>query len=114
MCIGEQPLWCGVVEFDWSFKHRAAEPVVTNNGDTIQCTIQITLSTRLHSIYHEESARYLDIPLQDHLRNHPPPSEAPFSWAPLYVNYLSSVILMKTRQLVYRNMGRRIISRIFN
>ncbi|KAJ4366085.1 hypothetical protein N0V95_000312 [Ascochyta clinopodiicola] len=43
----------------------------------------MTLVTRLTSEYHKYNHWFEDAALQDHLRKPPPPSEAPFPWAPL-------------------------------
>ncbi|KAF9697520.1 hypothetical protein EKO04_004169 [Ascochyta lentis] len=78
-CGENQRSWIAV-EFNWSF---STEPVRADTG-TWTIAIQIILTTRLTSEYHKYNHWFEGAALQDHLRNPPPPSEAPFPWAPLH------------------------------
>jgi hypothetical protein len=44
----------------------------------------MTLTTRIAPFYHDENPWLTGAALQDHLQNRPPPSKAPFPWAPLH------------------------------
>ncbi|KAF1959123.1 hypothetical protein CC80DRAFT_490098 [Byssothecium circinans] len=81
LCGENQRVWIAV-EFNWSFNNQA-RPVMANS-DTWKFTIQMTLTTRLNPIYHTRNPWLTGEALQDHLRNPPPPSKAPFPWAPLH------------------------------
>ena len=49
----------------------------------------MTFTTRLDSLYHERSPWLAGAALRDHVQNPPPPSKAPFRWAPLYSSAFS-------------------------
>lgn len=70
------PITCGL---KWSF---STEPVRAESG-TWTIAIEMTLLTRLSPNYHHDNFWFKGAALQDHLENPPPPSEAPFGWAPL-------------------------------
>jgi hypothetical protein len=78
-CGENQREWIAV-EFNWSF---TAGPVMADNG-TWKFTIQMTLTTRLVPIYHAQNPWLTGGALEDNLQNPPPPSKAPFPWAPLH------------------------------
>ena len=51
---------------------------------TWQYTVQITYSTRIARQYHKRNPWLKDTALEQHLQNLPPPTDAPFRWAPLH------------------------------
>ncbi|CAI6316968.1 unnamed protein product [Periconia digitata] len=81
-CDGEQRSYLAV-EFSWSFKNEPSEPR-TVQKNIFKANIEITLSPRMHSMYHKSAYWLKGAALQEHLQNPPPPSEAPFPWAPVH------------------------------
>jgi hypothetical protein len=68
------------IELSWSF---VSAPVKVDNN-TWKLNIEITFGTRLAPQYHlNECFGFSEEDLKSHLQNPPPPSEAPFQWAPL-------------------------------
>ncbi|KAH6642136.1 hypothetical protein C7974DRAFT_468559 [Boeremia exigua] len=78
-CGENQRSWISS-EFNWVL---LTEPVRADTG-IWTFTIEMTLTTRFSSEYHETNHWFKGAALQDYLQKPPPPSEAPFSWAPLY------------------------------
>jgi hypothetical protein len=74
-----QNLWFSL-EFNWLF---TAAPVLLDKT-TWRFNIQMTLTTRIAPVDSDRSQWLKGAALQDHHQNPPPPSEAPFRWAPLH------------------------------
>jgi hypothetical protein len=67
------------LELSWSF----VSPPAKVKDNTWKFSIEMTFGTRLAPHYHERGFWFQGEELKNHLRNPPPPSEAPFRWAPL-------------------------------
>jgi hypothetical protein len=78
-CGENQRAWFSL-ETNWLF---TAAPVMVDET-TWKFNIEMTLTTRISSLWHGRSPWLEGEALQDHLQNPPPASEAPFPWAPLH------------------------------
>ncbi|KAH6618914.1 hypothetical protein C7974DRAFT_427139 [Boeremia exigua] len=77
-CGENQRDWFAI-ETEWSL---TTDPIRVNSN-TREFSIQLTFTTRIAPWYHDRNPWLKGAALEEHLKNPPPASQAPFPWLPL-------------------------------